>query len=38
MDNIPTAHFLFVAAALLAIGMALVIVKKNAIMVLMGHI
>ena len=36
MDNIPTQHFLFVAAALLAIGMALVVVKKNAIMVLMG--
>ncbi len=36
MDNIPTAHFLILAAALLAIGMALVLVKKNAIMVLMG--
>jgi len=36
MHNIPTQHFLILAAALLAIGLAMVLIKKNAIMVLMG--
>lgn len=36
MNVIPVSYFLYLGAAIFAIGMAIVIVKKNAIMVLMG--
>ncbi|MEO5976993.1 MAG: NADH-quinone oxidoreductase subunit NuoK [Chryseolinea sp.] len=32
----PTAHFLYLGALLFSIGLAIVIVKKNMIMVLLG--
>lgn len=33
---IPLEHFLFVSAALFCIGVAIIIIKRNAIVVLMG--
>ena len=36
MNYIPTSYFLYLGAVVFAIGIALVVVKKNAIMVLMG--
>lgn len=33
---IPLEHFLFISAALFCIGLAIVVMKKNAIVVLMG--
>lgn len=36
MNIIPVSYFLYLGAAVFAIGMAIVLIKKNAIMVLMG--
>jgi NADH:ubiquinone oxidoreductase subunit K len=33
---VPLEHFLFISAALFCIGLAIVITKKNAIVILMG--
>lgn len=36
MGHIPTSYFLYLAAFVFAIGLAIVIVRRHAIMVLMG--
>jgi len=36
INNIPIVHFLIVSALLFAIGVAVVITKRNAVVVLMG--